>query len=144
MLNLFIYQSVLRKYPNISSIGIQNYRIYNSDNKMIELIIELCNKLCEMDLVYKSLTTENYKKFVDKFGPNLKKCDFYSGYYIEYKYFGDLLTKCPKLEHLNLLGNYKNKFILSNFSHKFEHLKSLAFWLWRNEDRVIVEKLMSH
>ena len=110
---------------------------------MIELIIDLCNNLCEIDLVYQLFTKDNYNEFVAKFGPNLKKCDFYSGYYLEYKYFGNLLTKCPKLEHLNLLANYQNKFIRSNFSHKFENLKLLSFWLWRKEDIVIAEKLMT-
>ena len=106
---------------------------------MIELIINLCNNLSEIDLIYESFTTKNYQRFVGKFCSNLKKCDFYSGYYLEYKYFGDLLTKCPKLEHLNLLANYQNKFIGLNFSHKFENLKSLSFWL----NLVIAEKLMT-
>ena len=110
---------------------------------MIELIIDLCNNLYEIDLVYESFTAENYNRFVAKFGPNLKKCDFYSGSYIEYKYYGDLLTNCPKLEHLNLLGNYQNKFIRLTLTNNFQNLKSLSFWIRRFEDKVIAEKLMT-
>ena len=137
-------ESVLRKCPNISSIGIQNYRIgYKENNELIEMIYKLCNNLLEVDLVFNSVTKEDYNRFVVKFGPNLRKCDFYSGNYLEYKYFSDLLTKCPKLEHLNLLGNYRNKFIRAYFTHKFENLKSLSFWLCKYENRVIAEQLMT-
>ena len=137
-------ESVLRKCANISSIGIQNYRIgYNENNTMINLIINLCNNLREIDLVFNLVTKDDYDKFVANFRHNLRKCDFYSGYYLEYRYLRDLLTKCPKLEHLNLLGNYRNHSIRSNFTHKFENLKSLSFWLCGHEDKVIVEKLMT-
>ena len=88
-------------------------------------------------------TTVNYNRFVAKFGRNLKKCDYYSVSYLEYKYYGDLLTKCSKLEHLNLLENYRNYLIRSNFTHKFENFKSLSFWLCGYQKRVIVEKLMT-
>ena len=143
MLKLKALGSVLRKCHNISSIGIQNekFDFFNND-KMIQLITDLCKKLIEIDLDFNSFTNAKHNTFVTKFGLNLRKCDFYSGYYLEYKYFGDLLTKCPKLEHLNLLGNYRNHFIRANFTHKFENLKSLSFCLKRLENRVIVEKLM--
>ena len=103
MLKLKAFESVLRKCPNISSIGIQNrkFDFFNND-KMIQLITDLCKNLNEIDLDFNSFTNVKYNAFVAKFGSNLRKCDFYSGEYLEYKYFGDLLTKCPKLEHLNL------------------------------------------
>ena len=144
MIKLKAFESVLRKSPNISSIGIQNRRFgYFINNKMIQLITDLCKNLTQIDLVFDWFTKDNYNRFVAKFGPNLKRCDFYSGYYLEYRYFGDLLTRCSKLENLNLLGNFRNYFIRANFTHKFENLKSLSFWLCGHKGRVIAENLMT-
>ena len=88
MLDIKTFKSVPKKCPNIRGIGIHNRRLgFNDSNESIEFITNLCNNLVEIDFDFQLISVKNFDKFIAKFGQTIRKCDYYSGIYLEYKYY---------------------------------------------------------
>ena len=149
MFNMTAFKSVMKKCPNMQCIGIQNARIgFNQSNKIVELVTKYCNKITEIYLDFNLITIRNFSKFIAKFGQTIRKCDYYSGYYLENRQCQHLLDYCPNLEQMNLLcsylmDNYLVTFQIFNLDHS-TRVKCLIFCLWLPEETKLIKKFIDN
>ena len=89
--NIKIFESVLKKCPNIRKILSSENAI--NEEEVFEAIIKYCNQLNEIESDFANLI-ETVDRFCTKFGPKLKKINFIPNKSTVQK----LLKTCPNLE----------------------------------------------
>ena len=149
LFNKTAFKTVLKKSPNIQCIGIQNAKLgFNQSNEIVEMVTKYCFKITEIYLDFNLITIRNFSKFISKFGQTIRKCTYYSGYYLEYRQCQHLLDYCPNLEQLNLLcsyliNNHLVTFRVFNLLH-LTRVKQLIFILWLPEETKLIEKFIDN
>ena len=131
--NTKAFKVILKKCPNIRCISILNTKNdFIENNRILELIVKYCRELTEIYLDFDLITSDNFNSFMAKFGQTIRKCDYYSNYYIEFILNPIILDNCTFIEQLNLLSLYSNPSLYNSQYFKLDQLprlKCLVFWL---------------
>ncbi|CAG2108468.1 unnamed protein product, partial [Medioppia subpectinata] len=93
-LNAKNFECLLKKFPNITNIEMTYATLIDAKlyNRLIELIIEYCNRLTSFTLDLNRMTDETYRRFCDKFAKSVTSIHFPDGHDIEkdLKVFADI------------------------------------------------------
>ena len=146
--NTKAFKVILKKCPNIRCIFIRNTKNnFIENNRILELIVKYCRELTEIYLDFDLITIDNFNRFVGKFGNSIRKCHYYSNYYIEFKQNPIMFDNCTFIEQLNLLSLYSNRSVYDSHYFKLQRLpqlKCLVFWLWYENETQMICKLIDH